>query len=505
MSMKSWRFIFVTLLLVVLSAPTFSTPLRAEGRMLIGVSIPGDYSIYSITVAPDKNMYFLVQQYLPNTLSRYLFGKLTPSGNLEWVKATPEAVDGFFVNAIAVTDRYVYVGGAIWNSSIFYHAPFIAKLNTDGTLLKFITIGHGGIVGWVTVATDESVYVSGCLLGHRYGSNWEITSCVDGFIAKFSPDLSLVWLKRITTTEPYLFNYKSRVVVTSDGYIYVALDTSQHIDVEPYIGVTKPVGPLVVKLNSGGNPTWIKLLTDNRYWSQLTADSSGFIYVTGFSDRSHAGVYDIFVAKIASNGNLMWYKTFGSPSLIDAYEVTMASDGYLYVTGYTTATDENGDAFVAKLDLNGNMVWYRVVGYPNSVEEGDVIYVSPDRCLLAIGGVSFVETDSFFIIWGYTGEVEAEQVTVQDYTNVVSFESLDLTVDSPSVPVYIIDNPPIEDYDVVVEPLYGEGVINPCSAKVPASGVRLGGCAEPLTYDPIVALATVASALTVTIAVTRRR
>ena len=56
-----------------------------------------------------------------------------------------------------------------------------------------------------------------------------------------------------------------------------------------------------------------------------------------------------------------WFVTIGGSSNEGAYGV--AYDGtYLYVTGYTESYGGlDDDIFLAKLDLNGNVEWYKVI------------------------------------------------------------------------------------------------------------------------------------------------
>ena len=120
-------------------------------------------------------------------------------------------------------------------------------------------------------------------------------------------------------------------------------------------------------------------------------DGQGNSYVTGFfndmatfgpgepneTTLTSAGSGDIFVAKYASDGVLLWVKQAGGtdPDFFDlGFGITTDGQGNSYVTGRfadtatfgpgepneTTLTDAGtGDIFVAKYASDGNLVWVK--------------------------------------------------------------------------------------------------------------------------------------------------
>ena len=85
----------------------------------------------------------------------------------------------------------------------------------------------------------------------------------------------------------------------------------------------------------------------------------------GTTTLTSIGTADIFVAKLDSNGNWLWAKQAGGTSSVAyGYSIATDSSGNSYVTGYFGETASFGsitltsigswDIFVAKLDSNGN-------------------------------------------------------------------------------------------------------------------------------------------------------
>lgn len=112
----------------------------------------------------------------------------------------------------------------------------------------------------------------------------------------------------------------------------------------------------------------------------IAIDSYGNVYVTGISDgtwgepvRPHAGGSNAFVAKLDINGVLIWNTFLGTVGSTDpGAGITTDSDGNIYVTGQSFPTWGSpirpftgsvwADAFVAKLDRNGVLQWNTFLG-----------------------------------------------------------------------------------------------------------------------------------------------
>ncbi len=118
-------------------------------------------------------------------------------------------------------------------------------------------------------------------------------------------------------------------------------------------------------------------------------DSSNNIYITGsFSgtvdfdpssstaELTSNGSTDIFILKLDSTGAFSWVKQVGGSSADSGNAVTVDSSGNIYVAGsFIGATDfdpgagtssltggSNGDAFILKLDSNGDFSWAKNMG-----------------------------------------------------------------------------------------------------------------------------------------------
>jgi hypothetical protein len=129
--------------------------------------------------------------------------------------------------------------------------------------------------------------------------------------------------------------------------------------------------PFLVKFDSAGNVLWSIAFEPSASQGSyvgfpgisgaLAIDYDNNIIVAG-SVILPGKDYDAFVAKFDPNGNILWYKTFGGSKREHAYGVALDNFGNIYVTGGTTSFSASAtyDIFVARFDPNGNLAWFRV-------------------------------------------------------------------------------------------------------------------------------------------------
>jgi len=138
--------------------------------------------------------------------------------------------------------------------------------------------------------------------------------------------------------------------------------------------------------------TWNTFLggtsSDNGYG--IAVDGSGNVYVAGVSQATwgspirdySGGNGDAFAAKLDGTGNLMW-NTFLGGNLQDVgHAIAVDGNGNVYVAGYSDATWGapvraylgDYDAFAAKLDGSGNLIWNTFLGGSDKVNpnKGDI-------------------------------------------------------------------------------------------------------------------------------------
>lgn len=197
--------------------------------------------------------------------------------------------------------------------------------------------------------------------------------------------------------------------IDGNGNVYVALNFNRYLlngtdtlksrgDFDIAIAKYNPIGTLIWIKSFGG------ITRDNV--NEMVVDAAGNIVVTGFStgrafyDSTYSlpgfGFQDAFVARYNTNGELIWVKRWGGPMGDEAFTIAQSRDGHLYVGGtfQTTARFDssitlvsNGfsDVFLAKLDTLGRLSWVKTIGNGSATESISQIVVSPINQLHFIG------------------------------------------------------------------------------------------------------------------------
>lgn len=131
---------------------------------------------------------------------------------------------------------------------------------------------------------------------------------------------------------------------------------------------------------------------------------SGSAITLGDENNSNALGREIFVAKVNAVGKWEWAVHVGDDGNDEVGDVAVLADGSAIVTGMTAGTNTafgstvltgSGDAFVAKIDANGNWVWASSAGNPvlNKDVTGNDVAVLADGSAIVTG--TFTGTTTF--------------------------------------------------------------------------------------------------------------
>ena len=201
----------------------------------------------------------------------------------------------------------------------------------------------------------------------------------------------------------------------------------------------------VAKLDNTGQLIWSTFLggAQNDLGYAIGVDGSGNVYVVGNSYVTWGsplrafggGLYDAFAAKLDSTGALVWNTFLGGADFSDGKAIVVDGSGNVYVTGTSGETwgsplrafnRGNSDAYIAKLDNKGQLVWNTFLGgagtdysYGIALDSGGNVYVAgssgttwgnPQQEFGGSGDSTFAaKLDSFgTIVWntflGYTSQ-----------------------------------------------------------------------------------------------------
>ncbi len=144
-------------------------------------------------------------------------------------------------------------------------------------------------------------------------------------------------------------------------------------------------------LAQGPDIVWAKQMGGSSHDTghYITTDNTGNVFTTGgfwgtadfdpgpgIQNLSSAGMSDIFIHKLDSDGNLLWVKQMGAGSGDWGRSITTDDNGNVYITGVFQGTVDFDpgagvhnftsagfdDIFIQKLDSNGNFLWAKQMG-----------------------------------------------------------------------------------------------------------------------------------------------
>ncbi len=121
----------------------------------------------------------------------------------------------------------------------------------------------------------------------------------------------------------------------------------------------------LVRTNVNGDTIWNKTyggISDDIAEALIQTGDGGFVIVGG-TQSFGAGNYDVWLVKTDASGNALWNRTYGGGSLDSAEAVVQTVDGGYLIAGATWSVGAgNGDVWLIKTDVSGNVQWNRTYG-----------------------------------------------------------------------------------------------------------------------------------------------
>ncbi len=210
----------------------------------------------------------------------------------------------------------------------------------------------------------------------------------DAFISKLDADGNFLWVKQLGGPASTRGN---GVTVDAAGNVYIVGDFEGTADFDPGAGTANltPNGATdcyVCKLDANGNFVWVKQLQD---FGTAIAVKDGQVYTTGYFagtadfdpgagtfNLTAGGTLDVFVHKMDTAGNFAWAVNMGGNGVMLSRGIAVDAAGNVHTIGdFNNTIDmdpgagnslhtpvDGFDAFVSKLDANGNFVWGKQLG-----------------------------------------------------------------------------------------------------------------------------------------------
>ena len=310
---------------------------------------------------------------------------------------------------------------------------FITKFDGAGNFIWVKTIGSSDFDYGDTLFIDNSgnLLITGYFetdLDFDPGPGTQILTSagnLDAFVLKLDADGNYLWAKHFGASGQ---DRGRGITVDNAGNVITIGYFNNTVDFDPGSGTSNLTtfgeeDIFILKLDPNGNYIWVKQLGGNRedFPTAITVDGSGNVYSIGHYTNSApdmdpgpgvylldaAGTIDkMFISKLDAAGNFVWAKQASGNLFNVPNDIALGPSNEVLVTGYFYATQDFdpgaatfeltseglGDAYILKLDTNGNFVWAKRMG---SVffDRGTSIETDVNGGIYTVG--SFEETVDF--------------------------------------------------------------------------------------------------------------
>jgi hypothetical protein len=168
----------------------------------------------------------------------------------------------------------------------------------------------------------------------------------------------------------------------------------------------------LAKFSNNGALLWASYFAPSSIGNGVSTDSSGNIYLTGntlINGLSTSGAYqtdfkgysDAYLAKFSGSGSLVWATYFGGSSKEEGHSVCVDHSGNILMAGIavssagiaTSGASQTsfgggfGDAFIAKFNNNGKIIWSTYFG-GNGYESGNGITIDANDNVYLAGNTN---------------------------------------------------------------------------------------------------------------------
>jgi hypothetical protein len=337
--------------------------------------------------------------------------KFDPNGNFIWARTW----GGYCGNSVAidssgnvlVTGEFIGTvdfdpGAGVDNiESTGYNDVFLSKFESNGEFVWARTWGGDYDENGSSVAIDGSgnAYVAGNFHGEvdfdpGAGEDYQQSGSSKGiFVSKFDTNGNYIWARNWGGTVS--FPIEPSVATDGSGNAYITGAFGATVDFDPGSGLDSHTSNggddvFLSKFEPSGNFAWARTWggSENDEGCSVSIDSSGNAYLTGrfeetvdfdpgagVDNHSAKGSYDVFLSKFELSGNFIWARTWAGSSTDVGEAVAIDASGNPVITGsfggavdfdpgagIDNHTSNSIDAFLSKLDSNGNLIWARTWG-----------------------------------------------------------------------------------------------------------------------------------------------
>ncbi len=205
-----------------------------------------------------------------------------------------------------------------------------------------------------------------------------VVGSTNGYMDDGTVGLKDVFVRKYTSEGKLLWGWQFGTESHDEGYD-VVVDGDDNIIVVGYtyglLGKESAglVDVFVRKFDEDGKILWTTQFgtTSSEVANAVVVDNSGNIYVSGYTwgnlEGNNKGAKDAYICKLDPDGNILWKRQFGTEFYDEIFNLAVDNLGNIYVAGYTWGTLSeksfgSQDIFVAKHNSSGDLIWISQFG-----------------------------------------------------------------------------------------------------------------------------------------------
>ncbi len=355
---------------------------KNESAQSIVKTQDGGYAILGHAQSNDGDI-----QNKTNESFDYWLLKFDSSDNLQWQKTYGGTDDDRGTDIIQTADNgFAILGSSKSNDGDVlenngFEDFWISKLDASGNIIWEKSFGFAGADNGISlIQTNDGGYLlSGVLDVSASGGEGNSKSLTakrhaggDYWVIKLNATGEKQWSKFFGGT--FTDTAYDAIQVENNNYIIIGSSDSADVDITGNKGT---YDFWILKISESGNLIWEKSFggsqIDEARGIAMASDGNYVIVGDTRSDDTDVsknnGAADLWVIKISPDGNLIWEKSFGGNNFDVGRSIKRTKDNGFIIAGNSISADGDvttnqgqNDAWVLKIDANGNLEWQKTIG-----------------------------------------------------------------------------------------------------------------------------------------------
>lgn len=362
-----------------------------------------DNGVSEIAIDNSQNVFLI------SKTSKFI--KFSSTGEILWTQTYPVG----YLYGIAISGTNLYLSGLVKTSTTFgpiiitdimgYYSGFLLKADLDGNYTDSVIIrnnNYGASINDVIIDKDGNLLLTGFYSANLNLRNVSIPNTDKErrtYIAKCDPNFNFSWVK----TSTKIINYSSSLAAYNEYRVYV--DDSNGVYQYGTVSSTFNFGTVevnsedaqhLVKFDSNGDAiSSFKL--NNTHLTRLAISRNGkVILAKNTNDFGYTKYGNIYLTLSDNNLAKEWQKVYesASPGFLGIKNIQYDNSYNLFVHAIADGTvDFFGSKLsldtlstvIAKLDVYGNLVWYKPIEDQAPLRFGSTFVVDKDNNAIIIG------------------------------------------------------------------------------------------------------------------------